>query len=144
MFVKKNRELGDLKIGDFNEIFKHKYFYVTNVSTIFKMDQVDGLFKRLLDDSKPLSEKEQCIVNRNKDAAPFTVFLELLRLKCYDYHFENVVQDVNPLNSWQIFKDRKKTSIEASKHRKAAKLDLVELNPSPNQPENLCEDFGDI
>jgi hypothetical protein len=141
MFVKKNREFADLTIADFNDIFKHKYFYVTNVSTIFKMDQVDGLFKRLLDDSKPLSEKEQCILNRSKDGGPFTVFLELLRLKSYDYHFENVVQDVNPLNSWQVLKDRKRSAVDTLKIKKAPKMDLLELDPSGNHDKKVSEEF---
>lgn len=81
-----------------DECIRHKYNYVVNVATIFKLEQHDNTFTKLLTGVKAVTKEDQCIVDRS---VPGEVLFRLLKIRRFDFHFENVVKEANPITSWE-------------------------------------------
>jgi hypothetical protein len=127
-----NKRSAELTLQELNDALKYKYYYVVNTSTIFKLEQVDHTFKRLLEDAQEVSKGDECIVHRSKGgpghhfSEKFTVNVGLKR---FDFHFENVVEDANPLASWHNLKDKNiSIDITSSTAKKLMDINLVGLD----------------
>lgn len=83
-------------MGELDSSLKYKLNYVLNVSTIFKLDQVDQTYKKLLSESDDFTKSDECIVCHES----IPKLLGMIQLGLIDYHFENVVIDSNPVFSW--------------------------------------------
>lgn len=97
----------------------HKFNYVINVSTIYKLEQVDHTFKRLLEDALEVKKGDQCIIDKTvSDSSGWQTLLPGVSFKNFDFHFENVTEDANPLNSWQSVHDKSLTTEELKNKEK--------------------------
>lgn len=108
------KPIEELSTTQLDQTLKHKYNYVIDVSTIYKLEQVDNNFKKLLDDSLEVSKSDQCIIEKTKgDSTGWEQLMVGIFMKNFNFHFENVVEDTNSLMSWQVVVDRKISSEEA-------------------------------
>jgi hypothetical protein len=109
------KPIQELTVAHMDHALKHKYNFVIEVSTIYKLEQVDHTFKKLLDDSLEVHKADQCIIDKTKgDSTGWEQLIAGVFMKNFNFHFENVVDDTNPLASWQTVVD-KNTSAEETK-----------------------------
>lgn len=111
-----------------------------NVSTIYKLEQVDHTFKRLLDDAQEVKKGDQCIIDKTAaDSSGWQPLIPGIGIRHFDYHFENVTEDANPLASWQSVFDKSMTAEELKNREKLLCRVKIHKNRMYEQISGLLE-----
>jgi hypothetical protein len=142
------KTIEELAPTQIDHALKNKYNFVIDESTIYKLEQVDNNFKKLLEDTLQFSKADQCIIDKTKaDSTGWEHVIPGIFLKNFNFHFENVVEDSNPLLSWQTVVSKKTSSEEARlslkpfcrlKHYKNLPFSFLASITEPK--ESFCED----
>lgn len=143
-----SKPLEDLTVSQLDQSLKNKYNFVKDVSTIYKLEQADNNFKKLLDDSLDVTKQDQCIIEKTRgDSTGWEQLLAGIYFKSFLFYFENVVDDTNMLTSWSLLVDKKLSSEESKfagkplcrvKHYKNLPFSLMASILEPR--EQYCDD----